>query len=109
MPRQPRRRSRYPEAKEEALSIRESAAAYGVGCEIVNVRQAKDHLSHLLDRAERGQQIIITSDGRPKAMIVRYRPILKGNPWVSHRALRAKTPIAEDSTAFIRKERDSAP
>jgi len=99
--------STYPEAKAQELSIREAASAYGVECGVVNVREAKDQLSSLLDRAERGERIVITSDGRPKAMIVRYRPMIQGAKWTSHRALRDKTTIVEDSTPILREERDS--
>lgn len=41
----------------------------------VSVREAKDQLSALLQRAEAGEEIVITSDGEPKAMLVRHRPI----------------------------------
>jgi prevent-host-death family protein len=99
--------STYPEAKAQELSIKEAAAAYGVECGVVNVREAKDHLSSLLDRAERGERIVVTSDGRPKAMIVRYRPMIQGAKWTSLRALREKTTIVEDSTPILRAERDS--
>jgi prevent-host-death family protein len=102
MNRERRVRSTYPEAKACALEIKEAAAAYGVECDVVNVREAKDQLSRLLDHAERGEQIIITSDGRPKAMIVRYRPMTHGATWTSQRALRQKTPISEDSATIIR-------
>jgi prevent-host-death family protein len=102
-----RLRSTYPEAKAQKLEIREAAAAYGVDCDVVSVREAKDRLSSLLDRASRGEQIVITSDGRPKAMIVRYRPMIRGARWTSQRALRQKTPISEDSAQIIREMRDS--
>jgi prevent-host-death family protein len=102
-----RTRSVYPEAKANELGIKEAAAAFGIECDVVNVRQAKDQLSNLLDRAARGVQIVITSDGRPKAMIVRYRPIIQGAKWTSQRALRMKTLVSEDSTPIIRAMRDS--
>jgi len=105
--RKKRVRSTYPEAKAQELAIREAAAAYGVTCSVVSVREAKDQLSSILDRAERGEQIVVTSDGRPKAMIVRYRPMILGTKWTSHRALRQKTLILEDSTPIIREMRDS--
>jgi prevent-host-death family protein len=107
MNRKQRVRSTYPEAKAQELAIMEAAAAYGMECAVVNVREAKDKLSSLLDRAARGEQIVITSDGRPKAMIVRYRPMIQGAKWTSRRALRQKTPVSEDSTPIIRETRDS--
>jgi prevent-host-death family protein len=36
----------------------------------INVRAAKDSLSSLLEEAARGTEIIITSDGKPKAKLV---------------------------------------
>ena len=107
MNRKQRVRSTYPEAKAHELEIREAAAAYGVKCDVVSVREAKDQLSNLLYRASRGEQIVITSDGLPKAMIVRYRPAVHGAKWTSRRALRQKTPLSEDSTPIIREMRDS--
>ena len=80
---------------------------YGIECEVVNVREAKDQLSALLEMARKGKRIVITSDGQPKAMIVRYRPAVVGRPWESHEELRKRTLIKEDSTPFIRQERDS--
>ena len=99
--------STYTEAKAQELSIKEAAAVYGIVCDVVNVREAKDRLSSLLDRAERGERIVVTSDGRPKAMIVRYRPMIQGAKWTSLRALREKTTIVEDSAPILRAERDS--
>jgi prevent-host-death family protein len=100
-------RAAYPESEAQALEIKEAASAYGIECEVVNVREAKNQLSRLLDRAANGERIVITSDGLPKAMIVRYRPIIHGTKWKSHRDLRVKALIIEDSTPIIRAERDS--
>lgn len=99
-------RSTYPEARAEELAIKEAAAAYGVECGVVNVREAKDQLSSLLDRAARGEQIVITSDGKPKAMIVRYRPMIIGAKWTSRRALRQLS-VSEDSAPILRADKDS--
>jgi prevent-host-death family protein len=73
----------------------------------VSVREAKDQLSALLQRAEAGEEIVITSDGEPKAMLVRYRPTLGGKPWVSLAAFRATMPMAPDSTGLVSASRDS--
>jgi len=98
----------YPQRKPEtAQMIRESAAAFGIRRDVVSVREAKDQLSGLLQRAARGEQIVITSDGEPKAMIVRYRPVLRGKPWQSLKAFRDTMPMTPDSTPVIRAERDS--
>ena len=83
----------------------EAQAAYSERVEI-SVRTAKDQLSSLLERASRGEDIVITSDGRPKAMIVRYRPVITGKPARSTAALRATMPMGPDSTEMIRADRD---
>jgi prevent-host-death family protein len=107
MPSRRKRRATYPEAKATRLRIEEAAAAFGVDCRVVNVRAAKDQLSSLLEAAERGERIVITSDGLPKAMIVRYRPFTAGSRWTSRQALRNKMPVSDDSTPLIRRMRDS--
>jgi len=71
----------------------------------VSVREAKDQLSALLQRVEAGEVIVITSDGEPKAMLVRYRPTLAGKPWQSLAAFRASMPMAPDSTKLVRAAR----
>jgi prevent-host-death family protein len=97
----------YPEQETDTPhQIREAAAAYGIRRDVVAVREAKDQLSALLQRAARGEQIVITSDGEPKAMIVRYRPVLRGKPWQSLKAFRDKMPMTPDSTPLIRADRD---
>jgi len=39
----------------------------------VNVHQAKTHLSNLLERVEKGEEIIIGRSGKPVAKLVPYR------------------------------------
>ena len=90
---------------ETPQQIREAAAAYGIRRDVVAVREAKDQLSALLQRAAKGEQIVITSDGEPKAMIVRYRPVLRGKPWKSLAAFRATLPMQPDSQALIDEDR----
>ena len=85
--------------------MREAAVAYGEPV-AVSVRTAKDQLSALLERASQGEEIVITSDGKPKAMIVRYRPLITGKPAGSTAALRRGMPMTLDSTALIREQRD---
>jgi prevent-host-death family protein len=99
-------RPTYPEAEAQRLEIKEAAASYGIASDVVNVREAKDQLSSLLDRAAKGERIVITSDGRPKAMIVRYRPVITGAKWTPPTSLQRAPLILEDSTPFIRAERD---
>ncbi|MCX6859455.1 MAG: type II toxin-antitoxin system prevent-host-death family antitoxin [Verrucomicrobia bacterium] len=72
----------------------------------INVRAAKDQLSSLLEQASRGVEIIITSDGHPKARLVPVRS--HGKPysvdwkWLSDQPL-VSGPSAE---ALLRIERD---
>jgi prevent-host-death family protein len=84
----------------------EAQAAYAEPVE-VSVRAAKDQLSSLLERAAQGEDIVITSDGKPKAMIVRYRPVITGKPAKSLRELRKSMPMTPDSTELVREMRDS--
>lgn len=51
------------------MVLKEIAVAPGVG-EVISVRSAKAHLSALLDLVAGGREIIITSDGKPKAKLV---------------------------------------
>jgi prevent-host-death family protein len=99
-------RSTYPERESQVFMIKEAASASGISCEVVSVRDAKNRLSSLLDKAANGERIVITSDGRPKAMIVSYKPMTGGSKWKSREAIR-KLSICEDSTQILRDERDS--
>ena len=86
---------------ETPAMIKEAAAAYGIQRDVVSVREAKDQLSGLLQRAAQGEQIVITSDGEPKAMIVRYRPMMRGQAWKSLHDFRATQPMQPDSAGII--------
>lgn len=85
--------------------VHEAAAAYGTRTE-VSVREAKDNLSSLLERAANGEDIVVTSDGQPKAMIVRYKIRVTGKPFKPDREWTRSMPMTEDSTEMIRKMRD---
>ena len=92
---------------EVAPVAREVAVMPGVG-EVISVRAAKAHLSGLLDLVASGREIVITSDGKPKAKIVPYqektRKVFRGSrehlskmpPW-------SGGPTAEE---LIREDRD---
>ena len=59
--------------------------------ETVNVHEAKTHLSRLLERVERGEQIVIARAGKPVARLVPIEPasgkrplgLYKGQIWMS--------------------------
>ena len=99
----------YPEAKDTVAQLREDAAVYGLRRDVLGVREVKDQLSSLLQRAARGEEIVVTSDGVPTAMIVRYKPVIRGKPFKPNWALLRSMPMTSDSTKLIREERDSGP
>jgi prevent-host-death family protein len=100
------KRVRKPPAKTaKSWLASETAAAYGKRTE-VSVREAKDNLSDLLERAANGEEIVITSDGKPKATLSRYRPRLTGKPFQPNWELLRSMPMTSDSTELIRKMRD---
>ncbi len=72
----------------------------------MNVRGAKAKLSELLDRAARGEEIIITSDGKPKARLVAIET--GARPYKVHRDLLRIRPKHRGRSAevLIREERD---
>lgn len=59
--------------------------------QVVNVHEAKTHLSRLLEVVERGEEVVIARAGQPVAMLVPYRPArrtiappgsMKGRDWL---------------------------
>jgi prevent-host-death family protein len=108
------KKSKIPQALREQKkltsavgAVEEAAAEVLRRRTMVSVREAKDQLSSLLARAAEGEEIVITSDGEPKAMLVRHRPVVGGKPWKSIDAFRATLPAGPDSAAMLREMRDS--
>lgn len=64
-----KRITKYPESKPEQMVLQEAVAMPGVGLSIP-VRAAKAKLSALLEMVARGQEVTITSDGVPKAILM---------------------------------------
>ena len=64
---------RYPALKPGSLELKEAVAIPGIGLTIP-VRAAKAKLSALLELVAGGQQVTITSDGEPKAVLSPVRP-----------------------------------
>jgi prevent-host-death family protein len=69
-----------------------ASSATIVDMETVNVHEAKTHLSRLLERVERGEEIVIARAGKPIAVLSPYVPperqprvpgIWKGQVWMS--------------------------
>lgn len=75
----------------------------------INVRAAKDQLSSLLEEAALGNEVIITSDGQPKARLVPVKAVRKPfrMSWGSLQSqpLSAIAPAEE----IIRADRDGRP
>lgn len=68
-----KRISKYPEHRSEASVLNDAVALPGIGLTIP-VRAAKAKLSALLELVAGGQEITITSDGVPKAVL---SPVVK--------------------------------
>ena len=66
--------------------------------DLVNLYDAKTHLSALVERAAAGEEIVIAKAGKPKAKLVPYRPAIE--PRKPAHAL-GLTFIADDFDAAI--------
>lgn len=74
----------------------------------VSVAEAKAHLSALLDRVERGEEIVITRRGRPVAKVSGVRRKLAPIDLAALEAFRAGMPFQErPSVELIREMRDA--
>lgn len=58
---------------------------------VVNIHEAKTHLSRLLEVVERGEEVVIARAGQPVATLTAYRPVrrkiappgsMKGRDWL---------------------------
>ena len=77
---------------------------------LINVRAAKDQLSSLLEQAASGNEVIITSDGVPKAKLVPFRSTRKPFrvDWELLRSMRVK-PGGRSAEELVREDRDGRP
>ena len=72
----------------------------------ISPAEAKAKLSHILDRIEAGQEVVITRRGQPVACLVGVKKGLK--PLKSRAALRTRLPQGRKSSAeLIREMRDA--
>jgi prevent-host-death family protein len=100
---------KYPAIKSGALELKEAVAMPGIGLTIP-VRVAKAKLSALLELVASGQEITITSDGSPKAVL---SPIAKAKPRKvftgTREHLKKMPPWRGGPTAeeLVREDRDS--
>jgi prevent-host-death family protein len=63
-----KRSTKWPASEPQPLILRETMSMAGIGL-VIPVRAAKAKLSALLELVARGQQVTITSDGVPKAVL----------------------------------------
>lgn len=66
----------------------------------VSVREARAHLSELLDAAERGEEVVIERQGKPTARLVPVLAPPKAR-FESRAAFRASIPTGEVSSAEV--------
>ena len=90
------------------MVLREVALMPGVG-EIISVRSAKAHLSALLELVAGGREITITSDGKPKARLIKAETREPGKVFKGMGDFLMKQPIHGGPTAdeIIREDRDA--
>ena len=73
----------------------------------VSVAEAKAHLSALLDRVERGEEVVITRRGRPVAKVSGVARKLEPIDWEEIDRIRESMPFQEESSVdVIRRMRD---
>ncbi len=96
--------------KERSPSVvREIAPLPGLGASI-SVRAAKAHLSGLLDQVAAGREVVITSDGVPKARLVPMSGGAQRRPFAGSREhLKTMPPWRGGATAedIVREDRDA--
>lgn len=102
---------RHTDDEPEMISavVREMATREGVGLTI-SVRAAKAHLSGLLDQVAAGREVVITSDGVPKARLVPMDREPERKPFTGTREhLKRMPPWRGGPTAdeIIREDRDA--
>jgi prevent-host-death family protein len=108
MKKKPKPPKKYPEVRGDTVEeIKEAAAHYGLRRDVMGVREAKAQWSNIVQRAARGEEIVITSDGVPTAMVVAYKPAIHGKPFHVDLEFLRSMPMTPDSTPEIRAERDS--
>jgi prevent-host-death family protein len=72
-----------------------------------SVAEAKAHLSELLERAENGEDVVITRRGKPVAQLAPIQRTKPGVDFARLRALRAAMPLAKTpADKLVRKMRD---
>ena len=101
---------KYASAKGAAAALKEAAVLEPPPATLINVRAAKDQLSSLLEQAASGHEVIITSDGMPKAKLIPVKPARKPFrvDWALLRSIKLR-PGAKSAEEIVREERDGRP
>jgi len=99
---------KYPELKPQVMELREAVTLPGVGLSIP-VRAAKAKFSALLELVAGGQEVTITSDGKPKVKLVKAEPAKPRKVFTGMGDYLMKQPIHRGPTAdeVIREDRDA--
>ncbi len=100
----------FDDLKDESTPVlQEITVVPGIG-KTIGVRAAKAHLSALLDLAEQGQDITITSGGKPKAVIAspaKLQPRKRFSGAAAHLAKMPPWRGGPTADEIIREDRDS--
>jgi prevent-host-death family protein len=98
----------YPAPKSGGLELKEAVTMPGIGITIP-VRAAKAKLSALLELVARGQEVTITSDGQPKAVLSPVKPERARKVFTGMGDFLSKQPVHKGPSAeeVIREDRDS--
>jgi prevent-host-death family protein len=101
---------KYPQIRSQPTVLREIAPMPEIG-PTISVRAAKAHLSALLELVAGGQEITISSDGKPKAKLVGVAEVRPQKVFQGMGDYLLNQPIHCGPTAdeIIRAERDSRP
>lgn len=96
----------YPESDPKPAVLREAADA--AGSVFVTVRDAKSHLSALLEWVAGGREVTITSDGKPKARLVPASAVPERKVFRGMGEFLLSQPVHGGPTAeeLIREDRD---
>lgn len=99
---------KYPENRTGGLELKEAVVMPGIGITIP-VRAAKAKLSALLEMVARGQEVTITSDGQPKAVLSPVRPERSRKVFTGMGEYLSRQPIhgGPPAEAVIREDRDA--
>jgi len=68
---------------------------------VVNIHEAKTHLSRLVDTAARGEEVTIARAGKPIAKLVAYRPAIEARRPGAWRGKVRMAPDFEDADERI--------